>query len=176
MSTRRCARSAGRCSKPTSISRSSRISSPRVRERAVGQDVLKSLSPFQTVARHRQRRIDPRARGRARSRCARPTSRRRSSCWSVSKAPARRPTPPSSPSISAKRAAIRCWSPPTSIARPPSISCRSLGEQINIPVYDEGVETEPGRHRRNGAHATPASAASTRSSSTPPAASTSTSG
>ena len=47
----RCARSASRCSRPTSTSRSSRSFVAQVRERALGQEVLKSLTPGQQVVK-----------------------------------------------------------------------------------------------------------------------------
>ena len=50
-STRRCARCASRCSRRTSTSRSCASSSPTVRERALGAEVLKSLTgPQQVIA------------------------------------------------------------------------------------------------------------------------------
>ena len=51
------------------------------------------------------------------------------------------------------------------VYRPAAITqLQTLGKQINIPVYDEGTERQPGRHRRQRRSGSPASAATTRSS------------
>ena len=67
-----------------------------VRERAVGAEVLKSLTGPAAGHRHRQRRADEHARRQPGRRSRRRRSRRPSSCSSASRAPARRPSPPSS--------------------------------------------------------------------------------
>ena len=61
---RPCARCAWRCSRPTSRCRSRAISSTQVTEKAVGQEVLRSVTPGQMVVKIRQRRPDRDARRR----------------------------------------------------------------------------------------------------------------
>ena len=141
-----------------------------VRERAVGEEVLKSLTPAQTVisivhdelikmlgeersaAGHRRAQVRP------------------SSCWSACRAPARRPTLASWRSTCASRAGTRCWSPPTSTAPPPSSSWRRSASSSDIPVYSEGADEKPLKIVQQCAASTRATRARIRSSSTPPAA------
>ena len=120
-----------------------------VKEQAVGEDVLASLTPAQTaigivhdelinvLGREREPLLAP-DRPPADPDAGRPATAR-----------ARRPTPASSPSTSARRAATRCWSP-RDVYRPAAINqLQTLGRQINIPVYEEGTDKNPVDIARN---------------------------
>src|SRR6476660_5388588 len=90
-----------------------------VRERAVGQDVLKSLTPAQTVIGIVHEEL-VRVLGTERNRCACPIALRRSLCWSVSRARERQRTRPNWRFTCASRAETRSWSPAMCIDPPPS--------------------------------------------------------
>ena len=81
-------------------------------------------------------------------------ARRPSSSWPACRARARPPTRPSSPCGGSSRGATRCWSAPTSSARPPSSSCASSASRPGVTVFSE--PTDPVALRRGGPRGGPA--------------------
>ena len=140
----------------------------RVRERAIGADILESLTAGQQVVEASSTRSSPRS---CRPATAASTCRatRPSSCSSASRARARRRPRPSSPGYIVKRAAGRCSSPPTRTARPPPTSSRRSARRST----SRSIAPRPARPSstsRRAASRPPAAWPATSSSSTRPAA------
>ena len=112
----------------------------RVKERAIGHDVIESINAGQMVVKivHEELTAILGA-GTAPSAT---TAHRRSSPWSGCRAPARPPRRPSWLAGSCARAGSRCSLLPTPTVRPRSTSSRRWGPQLEIPVYSAAQGTK----------------------------------
>ena len=148
----RCARSASRCSRPTSTSRSSRTSSPASASRRSAREILDSLTAGQQVVKIvNDELVDAPRRRRPDVPPARAT--RRSSRWSASRARARRPPPPSSPGTSSSQGRR-----PLLVAADPyrpaaADQLETLGKALDIPVHRAPVGTSVVDIARGGVEA-----------------------
>ena len=94
----------------------------KVSERAMGQEVMESLTPAQQVVKIVNEELIALMGGEEAPRLVIKNKGQTSSCSAACRAMVKRPTPPSWPSTSSSRAAAPCWWPAISTAQPPSIS------------------------------------------------------
>ena len=94
----------------------------KVSERAMGQEVMESLTPAQQVVKIVNEELIALMGGEEAPKLIVKNKARPSSCSAVCRAMVKRPTPPSWPNTSSSRAAAPCWWPAIFTARPPSTS------------------------------------------------------
>ena len=94
----------------------------KVSERAMGQEVMESLTPAQQVVKIVNEELVALMGGEEAPRLIVKNKGQTSSCSAACRATVKRPTQPSLPNTSSSRAAAPCWWPAISTARPPSTS------------------------------------------------------
>ena len=155
----RCARSGSRCSRPTSTSRSSATSSSRVRERALGEEVLKSLTPGQQVVKIVHEELtDLLGSDTAELELGRSLGHPARGPPGLGQDDGRRQA---RPAAARSRAASPGSSPPTSSGPAAIDQLEQLGAQIGVPGLSHRHAATPSR-RRARASSAPATAGSTR--------------
>ena len=121
----------------------------RVRERAVGEEILEGLNPAQQVIKIVDEELTALLGGEQAPLTFAPrppTVIMLAAC----RARARRPTRASWRACCASRAATRCWSPPTSTARPPSSSFRWSASRSRRPSSRSATRCDPAQIARQG--------------------------
>jgi signal recognition particle subunit SRP54 len=111
----------------------------RVKARAIGAEVMESLTPAQQVVKIVHEELIELL---GKPAPLNTSGSRRTSIMLVGLQGAGKTTMASKLALRLKKAAsARCWWQPTSTARPPSSSLEVLGAQIDVPVYSAGTQT-----------------------------------
>lgn len=123
------------------------VSARRFLLRAMGQEVMESLTPAQQVVKIVNEELTALMGGEEARVSTSKTRARRSSCCAACRATARLRMPQSSPNIMSNRAAAQCPMA-CDIYRPAAIDqLQVVGEKARVPVFTMGTEKPPSSRR-----------------------------